>query len=822
MSPLSHRTLRLGLPLQLFAILALVPSFAWAQTFVPAPQTSLTVAAGSVFEIIAVSDLPSPSVSWILTKDSNFLGADRAPLFRTRLIDPGIYTLNAEVTGGADSAAPVREWQTIEIVVTENAPTPVTPDSATFIASTPSMDAQNRILLPAGQTILFFFPKTGIGQTLSADLDPLRDTNNDGIPDNDNDLAESRFASGENPLFVWLSSPVQRERSFSFSESDGSSLLLRIVDAVIAAAEPVVLVQRIAIEQKALPESAVAFDVSYLLGKPASPLLLTWKFGDGTQSLLDTPVHTYTANGTYTVNVQIRDLSTGTVIESGSTVLTVSSSTNTTETGAIIEPVAPSNNSFAFTITTIVKILLGGIVVAAIVMGLLFLVKKLMGMGSLQEKLERTEEKLIGKSPSDLSATPVPFSVVETAGKREPIEAKKTDAEETPPKREQAKESAKAAVTPPPLTEEQIPDWLKPPSGKGSGQKETPPTPPEQSKPTPLRAPRSAEQEKPKTPPPATATPPWLQTETGKPPVPPSPPSEQPKPAAPPAAVTPPPPSLPTPAVKAAPLPPAPPAPSEKKEMNPPLAKEKPAGPVPPWLAQTPSTPKPEEPRPATAPAPAQKTAPAKQTAPSPSKETPAQEKIATPKSLQNTNGLPGKETKIPALKKDSFAPQSAAKKEPAPEPQKNGGNGQKEQTQNGVQKQSIETQKPVEENPAPVAEKKPDTSGGQKDHTQNGAQKKSVEVQKPVEKKPVAAAEKKIDVPSEKKTDQKKNELKPAPQIPEAPRPPEKVKEVDTEKNEKKTMEEDDPFLNEPVAFIRADSISTPPPQGDNMKKAA
>ena len=48
-------------------------------------------------------------------------------------------------------------------------------------------------------------------------------------------------------------------------------------------------------------------------------LLLEWDFGDGTQSLLDSPTHTYLAAGTYAIRLSVRNILTGEPMTTAST-----------------------------------------------------------------------------------------------------------------------------------------------------------------------------------------------------------------------------------------------------------------------------------------------------------------------------------------------------------------------------------------------------------------------------------------------------------------------------------------------------------------------
>ncbi|MDD5026555.1 MAG: PKD domain-containing protein [Candidatus Peribacteraceae bacterium] len=577
---------RLRLATTSTAISLTLMTFAVLQAHAQGVSETITTPLGAVFEIMAETQMANAQYGWILTKNQEFLGAERTKTFRTRFTDPGTYLLNAEVSGG-DPMNPLRERRTISIVVSDaaNLPTSETETSAdTFVIANPPIDRFGRIVLSRERSVVTFQPARESPSTFLIDLDVTRDSNGDGDPENDNDAPDTFFSSHGDPLVVWFSSAIlERSIRVTVQLPDGNTHAqdLRVVNEDVASREDEQLLKAIEIVSKPTGSGSVQLKVTYPKGAPQSPVLIHWAFGDGGQSLLDEPEHLYPTNGNYTVTVSVRDLTTGQVIESGSTLIVISSFSVTgsdSSTGTVIDNGETGGGiSFAllFRILGIGALsLLAGFIV-------IFLISKLSRKGSsLASTLAAAEEKLTGAAPTDVIA-PLQIIDAQEVAKSEPGPVTKAPSE---PKREDLKTSVA-----PQQESKQMPDWLRPTQAK---KEEPAPSTPPPSSPVPVPPPTPPAPHKPAASAPEGPVPDWLKPKPA-PATAPTPPSqslekkkEPPPPPAPPKAVPEPPKPTPPPIQK-------PPTPSKPAE-TPAQTQDKGSGPVPPWLQPKPAAPKQE------------------------------------------------------------------------------------------------------------------------------------------------------------------------------------------------------------------------------------
>ena len=546
---------------------------------------TITSPLGSVFEILAETHMTDAQYGWILTKNQEFLGAERTKTFRTRFADPGTYLLNAEVSG-SDPANPLRERRTISIVVSDAASPPAHGTGTladTLVIADPPLDRFNRIVLSRMRSVVTFRPARESPSTFLIDLDTLRDSNGDGDPTNDNDAPDTFFSSHGDPLAVWFSSPIlERSVRVTAQLPDGSmhSQDLRVVHEDVASREDQQLLKAIEIVSTPTGSGSVQLKVTYPKGAPQSPVLIHWEFGDGGQSLLDEPEHLYPANGNYTVTVSVRDLTTGRVIESGSTLITIGSFpvTGSGSSAGTVTGNGETNGGFSFGL--LFRIL--GVGALSLLAGfiVIFLISKLSRKGSsLASTLAAAEEKLTGAAPTDVIA---PLQIIDaqevTKPKPEPVTKAPSE-----PKRE----DPKASVTPQ-QESKQMPDWLRPTQAK---KEEPAPSTPPPSSPVPVPPPAPPAPQKPAASASEGPVPDWLKPKpaSATAPTPPSPPLEKkkepPPPPAPPKATPEPPKPTPPPAQK----PPTPSKPAETAQTQ-----SNGSGPVPPWLQPKPAAPKQE------------------------------------------------------------------------------------------------------------------------------------------------------------------------------------------------------------------------------------
>jgi len=270
----------------------------------------ITLTAGEILEIIAISDITDARMGWVLTKERRFIEASRDPVFRTRIIDPGLYLLDASVATPDEST---QQRRTIDLDVKPVGEAPAQPEGIqmdTLVETDPPLVGE-RLLLSEGQQIVKMWRTRENIQALDLDLDTTEDSNGDGNLGNDIDTAQTFFrTNGGFPLHLWfVSEHPQRTVQLTATLEDGAVLTQRI---------EVLQGERVMRPYEITPvprdRGVVEFSVLFQEPVPEAPLLFHWDFGDGVQSLLDRPVHTYAKNGTYPVLVRVRDLITGNAI----------------------------------------------------------------------------------------------------------------------------------------------------------------------------------------------------------------------------------------------------------------------------------------------------------------------------------------------------------------------------------------------------------------------------------------------------------------------------------------------------------------------------
>jgi hypothetical protein len=329
----------------------------------------------------------------------------------------------------------------------------------------------------------------------------------------------------------------------------------------------------------------VAFDSASTQGKE---LLFEWDFGDRGRSLLNTPIHSYPAQGNYAVKLVIRDIATGVAVAESTLPIQVFGSQGALTSSAGTQGVPASTASSAgssategqsssgFSLGSVIRAIFIIFVLLAIAIGLYTLLTwiKRRTTSSFQETLEKMENTIVKKSEKTESPVAVePMKLKKTVVKSESPPSEIIDKETSKPEMKKQQPETPVASSGP------VPAWLQ----KGSS---APAAPVQAPKPVPAPAP------KPATPPPAPAQKTATPTPAPAPQATPAPAAKQ---AAPAVAQTP----AAQPTVQPAPAP----APTAPKPASPAPA-PKPAAPATPAAAPTtkPVTPAPS---PATAPKPA-------------------------------------------------------------------------------------------------------------------------------------------------------------------------------------------------------------------------
>ncbi|MDD5751444.1 MAG: PKD domain-containing protein, partial [Candidatus Peribacteraceae bacterium] len=491
-------------------LLSWYPASAAAQPSIATQtQESIEVPVGSVFEIMAVEPQAGSSVSWVLSKaDGTFVQADRGRLFHERFAEQGAFTLRAEMT------LPDQQTNLLHTLLITTLPpampAPALPDG-TLVQTDPPLSGGRTVTLGTTRRTIRLLPPSAATPALSLDMDAHTDTNGDGDPANDADGADTFFQNNGTPLILWFPvSPVERTLIVSGTGPQGP-VSQTIVVSTFPASTPDPAAQAttptgtaglplISVEDRG--NGAFAFRLKEeALSSSGRALLFLWNFGDSRQSMLDRPVHTYAANGDYTVSLTVRDLKTTTQALQTSGALQVTSvpgpgtgsassgsssavsstssaSSQDASSSAGSEPAPPENDSSVLGI--IVTIL--GVVVGSLVIGILLM---LILSRLVRKKLDETEgpqpkkgkpQTVQKKKDATALDQPPPMSVLDIAAQGR----SGTPAADFPAVTRAEESPADTQSTPPDLTieEEQAPAWLLQGVERAKSTGQTPSTPP--------------------------------------------------------------------------------------------------------------------------------------------------------------------------------------------------------------------------------------------------------------------------------------------------------------------------------------------------------
>ena len=631
-------------------------------------KESMTFTVGDILEMLPVHDFPSATYAWVLTEGETFVQAGRAPFFRFRFIRPGAYILHGEVTGTGNER--IRREFNLNVGPRNHAQSSAAAEQqpGTLVTSTPPADAQGRMALRPGSQVVTLAPVSIDRRPLFLDLDTNVDSDGNGDPSDDRDAAESFFETSALPLQLWLTS-LSKPRTIGIRFIDGpnaGSQRMTILTGA-SAVEQGVIKPMLRIASRSIGPGTLQFSLVFEAGIPNVPLLARWNFGDGSESLLTEPTHTYEGSGEQTVTVVVRNLLTGQEIATASSTVSPEGGSPSSAAG----PAAQSSSSVAATgvgssfgkcIWRILTMLFIFLVAAGVGALIVYLLKKLRGGRSLQEGLATLEKTLVKdnakqeNAPAKPGAPTLTFAVAPApAAQAKPAQAAPSSAAATSAPKPQPQPAPPAAT----------PSWLQKGLDAAPAVKTESPAPATAPapKPSPIPAPAPAQPESP--PPPK----PQIQ-----------PAALAPKPAAAPAALG----SSGVPPwlagnapQKTAPAAPAAPAP-KPAAIQPKAVQE-----TPPWLA---GTAKPQTPAPATLPVKPEAPAPisppsAEKTAPKPQPSAPAKPAPAAPAQASRPQPPPPTPTKT----------------EPKPQP-----------PLSGTGKASEATHVPTPQESAPQAEDKP------------------------------------------------------------------------------------------------------------------
>ncbi|MBI3336077.1 PKD domain-containing protein [Candidatus Peregrinibacteria bacterium] len=479
-------------------------------------EESLSITAGDVFEILAVSDIRLPRYSWILTRNRQFLQAGQTAAFRNRFLEPGTYTLNGQIQGEDGTILS----HTISISVTPRSntypeePADTTLDQQALARTIPFQNSANRIILNDNKKTLLLMP---LRSSLALDLLPSIDTNGDGIPQNDQDTLNTFFQEEGTPLFLWIASPLTEKTLMIHDTLDPTITpqMVRVVSRTHAESQNM-LTGEIQITHITQNDRSVAFSIAFEGDtQPGIPLLYEWNFDDGEKSLVNAPVHTFVKSGTYNVNVHLRNLNTNETVATAQIPITAGNDAPAPET-----PIPPplqeqepeespmeGAKSFLPVIGVGAGIILGLVILGT---GILFILKKIKRGRSTATIVARLEEKVVKEKDEEeprLSNGQTKSFPIDQPDKKvtafeeaaTPTWLKKEEQTNSPSSADStsSRPSADAAVVPPwlsgtPKTSPSTPPTIPPPAPKPvappvpvAPQPVAPPPPPPPKKPVP-------------------------------------------------------------------------------------------------------------------------------------------------------------------------------------------------------------------------------------------------------------------------------------------------------------------------------------------------
>lgn len=418
---------------------SVAPVYEEVRTTTQVPE-QLSIYKGDVFELIADSNFLFGSFSWTLTENETLIFASKESIFRYRFTKSGNYTLRANVYN-QDVTKTISRTLYIR-VKSEVRPSVQSKSTGILHSIQPKQSLQNILVRSPDIQVYEFVPTKEIAETIALDTDIFSDTDNDGDSRNDFIAQDSFFSSNKTPLFIWFATDFQK-RTMEFSSGGSTTEQVTIFSAEEAKKIEVENIENIGNNSEILitryDANTIGFGVDTSKKKwQQAPLQLHWKFGDGTQSLLDKPIHTYSDTGQMLVEVSVLNLHTGQIEEIFQKTLDVSSisSTNSSISSSLEssdQPILSSESSSIATTSSnpsnaneegssivwlVIKLLF--IFMGSIILGVIgiILLKIFTKKNGIEHILQRSEEILL---PNSTAPEPVlSFPIVQDADESTP------------------------------------------------------------------------------------------------------------------------------------------------------------------------------------------------------------------------------------------------------------------------------------------------------------------------------------------------------------------------------------------------------------------
>ncbi len=455
------------------------------------PTESFSVYAGDTLELVTANTDPSPQYSWVLSKDRMFVGATRDPIFRARLTDAGSYRLDASVQSSDGSNASHRtilfDVKQRPLIAGSDSGAVTQESTGTLLPllSTDPSDTMGTLALPDNLHVVRFTPLRT--DTTSLDLTVQTPTTPNATGSTVSLSANTYFRTDELPLYVWFVSPTDGMQVHAVASLHDGTTLQQDFTIRTSAAGP----QTSSGSYHGMINATASSDGSLQFSLTAAPVISTapvfyrWDFGDGSRSLLEKPHHTFLQSGTYVVEVDMTDLTTGRPIGTARQSFTIqvittqatssSSSVSDHSSSALASSHSSSKTKTATASTSLIWPILivtfWILVILAVLVAAVWVVRKLLSFtGGLQEHLERAESQIV-KNQDEKSRSvidvPAPMQI------RRP-DVQDAEEEELPEEKPSAPEATvpQHPVAPPDgaIDVEHAPAWLR----KGLEKSETP------------------------------------------------------------------------------------------------------------------------------------------------------------------------------------------------------------------------------------------------------------------------------------------------------------------------------------------------------------
>ena len=408
-----------------FAVVSIASSAVFAQLTSPSSE-HINLFVGDIFEVYSADG--NENVNWILTQNNDFLEASTGPSFHTRFSQIGDFTLTTESNA--------KRHTFLISVENRQSDTQVPIPQVSSMAQFDPPIINDRISLPSDRETVKITPMRNDISVIAIDSNIKLDSNSDGDPQNDDDTASSLFRSGGNSIYLWFANKkdttirlgalyTNNEKEFSIVDIvHGTDTQMADTGTSTTTAEEQDKDVQITVLKNDNGEVRLGLQMQ---NRNRETSLLLWNFGDGQQSMLDEPTHTFAKSGQYNVSVEIRDLQSGKILDNVSEDIIINRLQNDTPIPKDTTPAEQSSGGSIFGL--IIQLLLTLIASALIGVVVFFIIGKVKKKGfSLEKSLEKAEEVIV-KTPKETVSEVAPPMAIHT---EEPIDVTPVESVQPP------------------------------------------------------------------------------------------------------------------------------------------------------------------------------------------------------------------------------------------------------------------------------------------------------------------------------------------------------------------------------------------------------